>query len=294
MNGIGKDGWLKYHFGGHPIRVDLKSNLTVIPSLKATREVDFHTARLEVAEDIKRFANGRPIFVGMSGGMDSEIVAQSFIDIGVEIQPIITKIMWYDIECNYGDIWWAHRWCKKNNIKPIVFTTSVTDMLVSSLAHAKKIRARKLYSIMNVTNAQYAKSQGGVFVNGQALIEYYPEVTLDYIVDNLRDPSLTNKTGWLTHECDYYIDMDDPGYHPYNFLSWTPEIVLSIASARNLNLNSEDNKTNLTGCEPRPKLGMPDVTLVYFTEAMRKIRETYGTSEVYYFGTHEEFLKQLT
>jgi hypothetical protein len=160
--------------------------------------------------------------------------------------------------------------------------------LSESLQLASKLRTRKLYPLLNAINSQFAKSQGGVFVNGDTDLVYYPDHSLDYI----NDLQEINK-GWLMTECDFYVDMEDPGYHPYNFLSWTPEIVLAKISARDFNLNSEDNKTNLTGCLPRPKLGMPDLVLHYYHESMVKQRQLYGTSEIFHFGTHEQLLKKL-
>ena len=288
MLGIGKDSWLQYSFAGSPLRIDPKSNLEVVITKKAA-SIPFHDARKIVAQDIADTAKHRKIFVGLSGGLDSEIVAQSFYEQGIEIYPIITNIKWYNIHVNYSDTWYAHRWCKERNIKPIVFNYSITELLTESLKLAKQLRTKKLYPLLNVINSQFAKSQGGVFVNGQALIEYYPEHTLDYI----KDMQSLNE-GWLLHECDFYVDMEDPGYHPYNFLSWTPEIVLSIILARDFNLNSEDNKANLTGLLPRPKLGMPDLVLHYYHESMAKQRQLYGTSEVYQFGSHDKMIKLLS
>ena len=289
MFGIGKDKWLQYSFAGSPLRIDPKSDLEVVITKKADTSMSFHDARRLVAEDIVSIAKHKKIFVGLSGGLDSEIVAQSFYEQGIEIYPIITDIKWYNIHVNYSDTWYAYRWCNERNIKPIVFNYSIGELLSESLRLAKQLRTRKLYPLLNVINSQFAKSQGGLLVNGQALIEYYPEHTLDYI----RDMQGLSE-GWLIHECDFYVDMEDPGYHPYNFLSWTPEIVLSIISARDFNLNSEDNKANLTGLLPRPKLGMPDLVLHYYHESMAKQRQQYGTSEVFHFGTHNNLIKLLS
>ena len=133
MFGIGKDKWLQYSFAGSPLRIDPKSDLEVVITKKADTSMSFHDARKLVAEDIVSIAKHKKIFVGLSGGLDSEIVAQSFYEQGIEIYPIITDIKWYNIHVNYSDTWYAYRWCNERNIKPIVFNYSIGELLSESL-----------------------------------------------------------------------------------------------------------------------------------------------------------------
>lgn len=65
-----------------------------------------------------------PICVGMSGGNDSEIVANSFISQGIKITPVIVE---YDGGVNSYDTKNAHRWCDYRGIKPKVLQLTVRD-----------------------------------------------------------------------------------------------------------------------------------------------------------------------
>lgn len=297
LPGIGKDKWIKYHYGGDPKRVEPKSNLELILSSKIKKEISFDEARAEVAVDIYNFANGRDIYVGMSGGADSEIVAQSFYEQGIPFTPLITDLYYYNIHSNYADTWWAKKWCQEHNVTPCILKYSVTKLLIENTQLGEKINARHLYPLHYLSLADYAKQQGGVFVSGQGLIEYFPDINLDYLHyfqdSNMKDENGNKRTGWLFHECDSYLDVYDPGYHPYNFLSWTPEIMHSIVSVRSKYSDGEVFKHKLYRTLPRPKMQGPDVVIHMIGEQQRFLRSTFGTSEIAYLGTTQTIINSL-
>lgn len=299
MNGLGKDKWLRYHFNGNDTRLNDKDNLSVSFSTPSspTRILDFRTACQQAAEEIYSSLNGRKLFVSMSGGCDSETVANTFFQLKIPFTPIIHETYYLGLEAYYADTWWAKRWCKSAGLTPIIKKSTFPEMFAENKPIADKLKARKLYPIQNVVLAEYAKSQDAMLVNGQGFIEYYPDLTLDYLKDIVHDPSFyTNgklRSGWLIHEDDFYIDMNDPGYHPYNFLSWNREIAKSYIVSRDFSLNSEENKFKIMNCSPRPKLGVPEVAWVFLKEYQDRLKRQYGTSEVFFLGTHEEMLESL-
>lgn len=300
LPGIGRNEWIKYHFAGLPLRTEetLKSNLNIILTEKATEVVPFSTAVRNVASEIwESRPDNRPLYVAMSGGCDSECVAQTFFDLGIPFTPVIVDSWYYNVHMNYPDTWWAYRWCNKNKVKPWSITMDVTETFFANMAIVEKVKARKTWSILNAHLSDVVKAKdNGLMINGQAFPEYWPDHTMDY----LRGPTFydkfakSGKEGWIMHECDFYVNMNDRSNTFYNFLSWTPEIFLSYLSERNMNLPSEDNKHKIMGLEPRPKMASPD--LPYFTvfgERQRKLRLTRGTREVTYLGTHEEVRTML-
>ena len=299
MRGIGKDKWIRYHFNGKDTRENDKDNFIVDFStpITPTQILDFKTACLQVAEEIESTLNGQRLFVAMSGGCDSETVANTFYQLKIPFTPIIHETYYLGLEAYYADTWWAKRWCKDKGIEPIIKRSTFPEMFAENKPIADRIKGRKLYPIQNAVLANYAKSQGGVLVNGQAFIEYYPDLTLDYLKDIVHDPRFYEneklRSGWLLHEDDFYIDMNDPGFHPYNFLSWNREIVMSYISSRDMTLNSEENKFKIMKCFPRPKLGVPEVAWVFLKEYQDRLKRQYGTSEVCFLGTHKEMLERL-
>jgi hypothetical protein len=298
MKGIGKDNWLKYHFDGKPTRENNISNFSMCFDDQPTPFIEFKKACSLVAEEIYELYKDKRLFIGMSGGCDSETVANSFYNLGIKFTPIINEYYYIGLEASYPDTWWAKRWCKERNITPIIRKSTIGEMFCDVKPIADKIKARKLWSIQNAVLADYAKSQDGVLITGLGFIEYYPESTLDYLRDIIHDPRFykdgSPQTGWLFHEDDLCVELNDPGYHPYNFLSWNREIVLSYIKSRDMNLNSEENKFIIMGCSPRPKISAPEVAWVFLREYQERMKRNYGTSEVFFFGTHQEVLNKLT
>lgn len=294
MQGIGKDKWLRYHFNGVGSREDNASNLSIELTNAPTTYRLFSRACRDVAREIFELHKNQKIYVAMSGGCDSETVANTFYKEKITFIPIINEFYYAGLEVSYADSWWAKRWCRERNIEPYINRINLRDLKDIILPIAEKIKARKLYSIQNILLANHAKSNDGILVNGQAFIEYYPEPTLDYLKDVLHDPEFeTHTSGWLLHEDDFYIDMNDPGYHPYNFLSWNPEIVLSYIKSRDMKLNSEENKFKIMQCSPRPKLAAADIVWTFLSDAQKELKKKYGTSEVKFLGTHEQLIDKL-
>lgn len=294
MRGIGKDQWIRYHFDGADTRENDSSNFSIELLNDSTRFVLFERACRNVAQEIFELHKHQKIYVSMSGGCDSETVANSFYNEGITFIPIINEFYYAGLESSYADTWWAKRWCKERNIKPYINRINISEFKGLILPIATKIKARKIFSIQNILLADHAKANDGILVNGQAFVEYYPEPTLDYLKDIVKDPAFDNNhSGWLLHEDDFYIDMHDPGYHPYNFLSWTPEIALSYIKSRDMKLNSEDNKFKIMKCDPRPKLAAPDVVWTFIGQIQKYLKTKYGTSEVCFLGGHDEIIDKL-
>lgn len=63
------------------------------------------------------------LYVAMSGGIDSEFVAQTFLDLGIPFKPIIFRVS----DLNELDIWWAFKWCRDNSIEPVVVDATIED-----------------------------------------------------------------------------------------------------------------------------------------------------------------------
>lgn len=294
MRGIGKNKWVEYHFDGSDTRENSRADLSISLNNGHTKFVLFERVCKNVAQEIFELHKHQKIYIAMSGGCDSETVANSFYKEKIPFTPIINEFYYGGLETSYADTWWAKRWCKEHNIEPYINKINLRDLKDKLLPIAKKLKIRKLFSIQNILLADIAKSNDGILINGQAFIEYYPEHTLDYLRDVVKDPAFnTSSEGWLLHEDDFYIDMYDPGYHPYNFLSWNPEIVLSYISSRTSTLTSEENKFKIMKCNPRPKLAAPDIVWTFLSDAQAELKKEYGTSEVFFLGTHEELIDKL-
>ena len=141
----------------------------------------------------------------------------------------------------------------------------------------------------------YVRNVNGKLITGGGFPEYYPDENLSYMWTRYIDSKMNNKNGYLIHEPDIIQAIMYPEM-PFNFLSWTSEIVLSYVAARDMTKTSAENKSVIMNCHPRPKnIGVGD--LFFRTHPVLKnwilIRRKIGTSEVEYIGSKEEIIQML-
>ena len=149
--------------------------------------------------------------------------------------------------------------------------------------------------------SDYVRSQGGTLVTGGGFLEYFPDENILYMQEHYQDSSLhtqngTAKTGYILHEPDMIQGIAYPEM-PFNFLSWTPEIVLSYVYHRDMTLDSAENKAKIMNCLPRPKnIGVPGCffRLHPLTKKWVGVRKNIGTTECAYLGTREDIINCLT
>ena len=71
---------------------------------------------LRAARLIGKAAN-KPILVGMSGGVDSEVTARSFLETGIQFEAVYANIIHNGVIANEHDVMYARSFIKKYNIK---------------------------------------------------------------------------------------------------------------------------------------------------------------------------------
>jgi len=297
---FGKDGWIKYRINRTYETPYPESDFDVYLDPAGPSEiVSVELAGNRVAQEL--YDTYKNIYVAMSGGIDSEWVAKCFLRQGIPFTPII-----YEAEdLQYLDTCWAIDWCENNNITPIVYKDLIptfSDRVVEVAARLCTRTPAGLATLWPLAN--YVKEKGGYLVTGSAFAEYYPDPNLGFLKYKHLDSKLFDKDanqivpdGWIIHESDIGHHRIQEGYHPFNFLSWTPEIMLSYIAARDVTKNSEYNKKTIFDCESRPKMaGTPkyywriDATV----NRMAKLIQRVGNSELDYLGTTDELIKLLT
>lgn len=74
------------------------------------------------------------LYLALSGGLDSEFVANCLFERGIKFTPILI-----DYASNHFELWYAKRWCYKNKVIPIILTLSrkefLNDMFSTSLEY---------------------------------------------------------------------------------------------------------------------------------------------------------------
>lgn len=298
MPAMGKDGWIKMQFNrtysDSFIESDMDAYMVPVGSCELK---DITQVSNEVAVDIAN--NYSNLYVGMSGGIDSEWIAKTFHRNGIPFTPII-----YEAEdLMSADTWWAHKWCSENGYTPVIFkehlfqfTKGLVDMSV------KHILRTPGGPYMMSKLVQYVNDHNGKLVTGAGFPELFPDPNLGYMATRFNDNKLVNEdgtvknTGWLLHEADFTLARVLQG-HPWNFLSWRPDIVLSYISTR-VDGSSEFNKASIFNCLPRPKaIGIPETFWKSRNpqiDTWLKIKARIGKSEVDFLGSTQELTTLLT
>jgi hypothetical protein len=294
LPGMGKDGWIKYRFNRNyddPF-VDSDMDMYLCPTAP-TQVRDINLVGNEIAQELyETYGN---IYVGMSGGIDSEWVAKCFHRQRIPFTPIIYEAG----DLNSMDTWWAHKWCADNTITPLIIKEPQGLFTIGMFALSSRMCLRTPGGPYMMSRLhKYVKDHGGNLVLGAGFPEYFPDPNLNYMKSRYQDNKLINDdgtikhAGWLMHEADVTIQRlighDNPCW---NFLSWRPDIVLSYISMRGQG-TSEFNKSKIFDCLPRPKnIGIPDQfwrSKNSIINKWRVLKSWTGNSEVDYIGTTEQ------
>lgn len=298
LDGIGKNQWIKMRFNRNYQEPFLDSDMDAyLVPYKASAVDSIVKVSDAVAKDIANSYDN--LYVAMSGGIDSEWVAKTFKRNGIPFTPII-----YEAEdLMSADTWWAHKWCADNGYTPIVLKEYVFRFVrgIIDLSRDRCLRTPGGPYMMSRV-VRYVNDQNGHLVTGAGFPEFFPDPNLSYMNGRFLDNKLMNSdgtiknTGWLLHEADFTLTKLLEG-HPWNFLSWTPDIVLSYATQREQG-TSEFNKATIFDCLPRPKaIGIPDAFWKGknpFVEKWLRIKNRVGTSEVDFIGTTDQLIAILT
>lgn len=297
LPGLGKNQWIKYRLNRSYTNPypDTELEVHLCPNITSDI-VSWDQAAKNVAEDIYNSYDN--LYVAMSGGIDSEFVAQTFLDLGIPFKPIIFKVD----DLNELDIWWALKWCKDNEIEPVVLSESTENWVNRFISISQEHCGRfgQGTGTMSYIN-EYVIERDGNLVTGGGFIEYFPDENLEYMRTRYKDSALhdqygAEKHGYIFHEPDILQAIRYPDM-PFNFLSWTPEIVLSYVYHRDMTIDSAANKAKIMNCLPRPKnIGAASCFFRLHPKARKwvSIRNNIGRSECAYLGTREEIIKLLT
>jgi hypothetical protein len=190
------------------------------------------------------------IYVAVSGGCDSEFVANSFLRAGVPFTPIM-----FTCE-NYLKLseWYVDKWAQDNELEVVKFELSFIDYMQQAHARAESARAICAMAVTPSIVADEVKRRGVYLVTG-SMPAYWPDPKIRlYQVE----PD-TDFRGFYIDEADYYIEMLDPNYHPWSFAYWSPEMLAAIVNAWDTSMPVEDNKWRIFDLMPRPKMNGSEV-----------------------------------
>lgn len=294
-----KDGWISYLWNRTPENPYPQHDFEIFLNPPALTELlPFDQAARKTVEDICQAYKNKKIFLAMGGGIDSEFIAVTLKDMGIDFTPIIVQIEHY----NQTDYWWAHKWCNDNNKEAIVYDMLLSEYMSKFISRTKKYYTKRAQAASIIeTCANIAREKGGVLISGGGIHELYiPDPIMS---SEANDPTLKNKKGFVFNETDLIKHFVAPDM-PIMFFNWTPEIILSYISARDSTLTTEENRFKLFRCHPRPKYGVittnwstlpVDHNYPFYKSTLLtgSLTVGLGSSDSYYLGTTEHLIKIL-
>jgi len=282
------NNWVDFSWDGLPTRQKTE-NIQINIKRHARAIMDFHVASDQVASEI--YDSHKNLYLGFSGGSDSEYVATCLKRNGIPFTPVIVKFNTATTQDQNYEVWYALRWCRINHVQPLI--VNIDDYVTSD--HEKsvfqKVKPRLLGGqCMAGFLHKFVSERGGKFISGYQ-IEYYP----DHEQMTYLEPQLGNYRGFVIQESDCYLEAIAPDQHPWAFFYWSPEIVASFVNAWNTNQNMCDNKARIYNIAPRPKFVYPNG---FFPGKQWVIRRAiadnnFGSRDCVLLGDKKELLDRL-
>lgn len=211
------------------ITFDNAEGLTLdFSALKVTtkkRSIDF-----AVKSITENYSN---LHIALSGGLDSEFVANAFKERFIPFTPVLV-----DYYYNEPELWYAKLWCLKNNYVPRIIKIDKKDV-------------EKVFSL-------YSYKHKTVF--GCAVDFIINDIVEGPVVFGLADPfefsSDFNKctnTSLQLSSYDYSMETHYPGKHPGSFFTYTPELLFNMVWELDYSRPVQFSKAEYYSIEPRPK-----------------------------------------
>lgn len=282
-----RDNWIDISWDGLAKRKQ-KENLRVIFNQKADKIIPFDQACDQVAHEI--YSQHKNLYVALSGGCDSENVANAFYRNKIPFTPVILIYDNVEDQEQIKESSYAIEWCKKNQVEPQIIHSQDFVGSLEERATFLDIRPRLFFG--NVTTALLNKtieSVDGVLVTGYQL-EYYP----DHEQMTYLEPQLGNYVGFVMEETDQYLETMCPNRHPWGFHYWSPNILAAFVNEWDTSMTMQENKANIYKVPHRPKMSYPKDFLPGKKISNRKILSNqFGTLDCALLGTKQSLLEKL-
>jgi hypothetical protein len=242
----------------------------------ATEELDFHSACDYNAQTLYKDWGNRPLYLGLSGGVDSELIADVFVRNQIPFVPFILKIQ------NINDLesWYAEHWCWRNQMKPVIYHMTMQEFEQDCLPLLAKIsNTHQTGIIIPLWMANHVASQDGYLITGVGELNW----------------DLHQQT-FYSNTVDYVLNLFDAGKHPSGFFSYTPEFVLSYIKQFDIALNEQYNKVKFYQVPARPKFNWTSELCSFSTKTRIVISafiKKFANSQRHEFGDQQTTIKLL-
>jgi hypothetical protein len=184
------------------------SDCTIEINPYSFQKVEFSEAVKNSAKQISEdYSN---LYLGLSGGLDSEYALRIFHKLGIPIIPVIGSY------CNEEETFYAYNVCKELNIEPVVININEKEF---EDCYYNEIFLKLNGIGLNTTQvyfvAEYVKNNNGVLV------------TADHIIGD-GDEIISKDACAYANEWDFYISSLFPDLVNVDLFMYTPQCVYSM------------------------------------------------------------------
>jgi len=282
-----RDNWIDISWDGLPKRKKTE-NLRVIFNQKAEKIVPFDQACDQTAHEI--YSEHKNLYVALSGGCDSENVANALHRNKIPFTPIILIYDNVKDQEQVRESSYAIEWCKQHHVDPwMIYSKDFIGSTEEKLSFLN-IRPRLPFGLITtVMLSTLMQEKTGLLLTGYQL-EYYPDhEQMTYLESQLGD-----YVGFVMEESDRYLETMHPDQHPWGFHYWSPDILAAFVNEWDTTMTMQENKANIYKVQYRPKLNYPRDMLPSEKFTIRKILcQQFGTLDCALLGTKQSLLEKL-
>lgn len=158
-----ENDWLKTNIKQKALNNIIDYSITIAPY--AYEKTTFNIACNGVCDKIVDM--NRPIFVGFSGGIDSEFVVRKFMERDIPFTAVVTKTC-----TNRYEIMYAENFFRENpNVNKVILDISNPKTFFQKYIEiCKTFSVSAIGSVGSIESAMYVKQQNGIFIIGEHLI----------------------------------------------------------------------------------------------------------------------------
>jgi hypothetical protein len=130
-----------------------------------TREIDSWPSEIDNTAKLIAKETNKPLFLGLSGGVDSEIIADYLIKNNIPFTALIVK---YGDGENFHDFKFAEEYCNKHNIKTYVINLDSVYFYTKTINKyiEKGYRATRIFRYFQLYMLEIVEKMGGCLILG--------------------------------------------------------------------------------------------------------------------------------
>ena len=240
----------------------------------ATKELDFESACDLTAQTLYQEWGSRPLYLSLSGGLDSEVIADTFVRNRIPFVPIILCVD----DVNSAESQYAESWCRRHNIDPLIKNLTIveyTDIIKKYLPVLRDTHQTGITAFLYL--ADFVQQLGGCYVNGVGDINQEQDQFYCNVVD-------------------FALDVFCPGQHPTGFFMYTAEVALAYIKMFDSTADEQYNKLTFYNVLPRSKINwMQEIRYknIHLAHAIYLWSKTIPNSQPHWFGNKQDVINVL-